>query len=173
MSSNTSSSSNPGSPTRYEDRCHASSEALVFLADRLGVSIEELWTGKAADWAVEMAEDLRARGLPREAYNLLERTLTNLERDGHVPTRVLAVMYRELGLAEREIDPEGAERHLRQAVEAGKDGGTPAADRAAALAALGDCLSDRGNLEEALDAHRQASHLLLGSLARPRTSVNA
>lgn len=82
-----------------------SNDALSYIAGRLGIDVEGLWGGRGASWAVEMAEDLRARGLPREAYELLERTLTNLERDGQVSGVVLSVMHRELGFSERPARP--------------------------------------------------------------------
>ena len=142
-------------------RREPSNDALAYFAERLGVGVEELWSGRSVDWALQMSEDLRAQGLTQEAYELLERTLTNLERAGHVPPRVLAVMPRELGLAEQDRDPEVAEKHFRQAVELATQNGTPVVERAGAFAALGDFLRQRGDLEGAVEAHSRASHMLL------------
>lgn len=142
-------------------RREPSNEALNYFAEQLGVGVEELWSSRSVNWALQMSEDLRAQGLPNEAYELLERTLTNLERAGHVPPRVLAVMHRELGLAQQDRDPEVAEKHFRQAVEVGSQNGTPVIERAGALAALGDFLRERGDFEGAVDAHSRASHMLL------------
>jgi tetratricopeptide (TPR) repeat protein len=123
--------------------------------------VEELWSGRGVNWAVEMAEDLRAQGLPREAYGLLERTLTNLERAGQVSPYVLSVMHRELGLAERSHDPVIAEKHLRQAAELALEHQGPVVETAQAFAGLGDVLADQGDLDGSLTAYRQATSLLL------------
>ncbi len=123
--------------------------------------MEELWSGRGVNWAVEMAEDLRAQGLPREAYELLEKTLTNLEGAGQVSPVVLSVMHRELGFLQRSNDLVIAEKHLRQAVELALGHGTPAVDAAQTLAGLGEVLTDQGDVEGALRAYRKATELLI------------
>lgn len=138
-----------------------SNEALGYIAGRLGISVEELWSGRGVNWAVEMAEDLRAQGLPREAYGLLERTLTNLERAGQVSPVVLSVMHRELGFSERRHDLVIAEKHLRQAADLALEHGAPALEAAQTLAGLGDVLSEQGDVEGALAAYQKATQVLI------------
>jgi transcriptional regulator with XRE-family HTH domain len=145
-------------------RRQPSKESLVYIAERLGVSVEELSSGRGANWAVEMAEDLRAQGLQREAYELLEKTLTNLECDGQVSGAVLSVMHRELGLLQRSHDLVIAEKHLRQAAELALEHGAPVADAAQALAGWGEVLTDQGDVEGALTAYRKATELLIEHL---------
>lgn len=145
-----------------------SNEAIGYIADRLGISVEELWSGRSVDWAVEMAEDLRARGLPREAYGLLERTLTNLERAGQVSPYVLSVMHRELGLSERRNDPVVAEKHLREAAELALTSGGPVAETALTLLGLGNVLADQGDSEGAAASYRQAAEMLVSRFPPPR-----
>jgi transcriptional regulator with XRE-family HTH domain len=147
-------------------RREPSRAAVDYFAQRLGVSVEELWSEKGASWALQMAEDLRAEGQHAESRRLLTKTLGNLERDRELHPRVLVVLHRELARIDIAGDPESAARHLHRCLELAGDDESMLAERAEAHAALGELLARDGNTTEALARYREATSLLLELVGR-------
>ena len=142
-------------------RRRASKTALEYLAPRLGVDVADLSSDQSAAWAVEMARDLRSEGRSRAARDLLERSLTNLERAGRVAPSVLVSVHRELARAAARRDLSEAEHHLRKAIHfAARDGGSRSS-LAAAYLELGDVQAGRGHHRAAMAAYRRAAQTML------------
>jgi transcriptional regulator with XRE-family HTH domain len=152
-------------------RREPSRAAIDYFAQRLGVSVEELWSEKGASWAMEMAADLRADGLHGESRALLEKTLGNLERDKELHPRVLVVLHRELARIDLAGNPASAAVHLEKSLELAGDDDSLLAERAEAHAGLGELLVRAGDPAGALDRYRTATSLLLDLVGRsPRFS---
>lgn len=148
-------------------RREPSRAAVEYFAQRLGVSVEELWSEKGASWAIQMAEDLRAEGLHAESRDLLVKTLANLERDRELDARVLVVLHRELARIDRLRDPGSARAHLQKCLDLAGDDDSLLAERAEAHAGLGDLLLQEDG-RGALDHYRAATSLLLDLHTRRR-----
>ena len=147
-------------------RREPSRAAVDYFAQRLGVTVEELWSEKGASWALQMAEDLRAEGLHAESRQLLARTLGNLERDRELHPRVLVVLHRELARLDLDEDPGSAAAHLERCLELAGDDDSMLAERAEAHAGLGELHVRDGKTDEALEQYREAASLLLELLGR-------
>ncbi len=140
---------------------------LQFLARRLHVPVEELWSSKGADWAAQLAKDLRSEG-KSAGLTLLLDTMTNLERNRQVTRRALVVLHREVGdLAQEQGHCEVAATHFVAALDLVDGDASLAADQAEALVRLGDIRLAQGEAAEALTHHHAASHLLLELVGRP------
>lgn len=142
-------------------RRRASGAILRHLAARLGVDVADLAGERAATWALELARDLRSGGDAGAARDLLERSLTNLERGGQLAPRVLVVMHREIALAQRDDHPTEAERHLLAAAEYAAREDVSAVELAATHVELGDLRAKAGRSEEAAASYRLAALALL------------
>jgi hypothetical protein len=116
-----------------------SAAALAYLADRLGVEVDELWDGIPPTWAVNLTRELACGST--EAREILERQLTTLEREGNVSTRVLVFTHRTL--AEMASDPAESERHLREAVRLHEKRERPPVEEGRLLVMLGDTLREK------------------------------
>ena len=147
-------------------RREPSKAAVEYFAQRLGVAVEEIWGEKGASWAIQMALDLRADGLHDESRDLLERTLTNLERDRELDPRVLVVLHRELARIDQDRDAERAKAHLARALELAGEREALMAERAELLVMLADLLDAEGLADEARRHLRTGAHLLLELLER-------
>jgi transcriptional regulator with XRE-family HTH domain len=148
-------------------RRRASRHVLEYLAPRLGVEVGDLSSDQSAEWAVEMARDLRSEGRSRAARDLLERSLTNLERAGRVAPGVLVLLHRELARAAARRDLEEAEHHLRKAIDyAGREGASRSA-LAATYLELGDVQSSRGRHRAAMVAYRRSAQTMLALFGVP------
>ena len=147
-------------------RREPSRAAVEYFAQRLGATVEELWSEKGASWALQMADDLRAEGLHAEGRGLLEKTLGNLERDREVHPRVVVVLHRELARIDIDEDPSSATSHLERCLELAGDDDSMLAERAEAHAGLGELALRRGNTDEAVERYRTATSLLLELLGR-------
>ena len=147
-------------------RREPSRAAVDYFAQRLGVSVEELWSEKGASWALQMAEDLRADGLHAESRALLVKTLGNLERDRELHPRVLVVLHRELARAELSTDPASAAAHLEKCLELAGDDDSMLAERAEAHAGLAELLLRDGKTGDALARYRESTSLLLDLVGR-------
>jgi transcriptional regulator with XRE-family HTH domain len=142
-------------------RRSASRHVLEYLAPRLGVDVADLSSDHSAAWAVEMARDLRSEGRSRAARDLLERSLTNLERAGRVAPNVLVLLHQELARAAARRDLAQAEHHLRKAIKyAAREGGSRSS-LAAAYLELGDVLASRGHHRAAMTAYRRSAQTML------------
>ena len=84
---------------------------LSYLANRLGIEVDELWKGTLF-WTNTLAHELATGS--EEAREVLERSLTLLEEEGEVSTRALELAHTELARATR--DSMKAEGHLRAAL---------------------------------------------------------
>jgi transcriptional regulator with XRE-family HTH domain len=150
-------------------RRRASRHMLEYLAPRLGVDVADLSSDHSAEWAVEMARDLRSEGRSRAARDLLERSLTNLERAGRVAPSVLVLLHRELARAAAGRDLEQAEHHLRKAIHyAAREGGSRSA-LAATYLELGDVQAGRGHQRAAMAAYRRSAQTMLELFGHPPT----
>ncbi|MDQ3982501.1 MAG: helix-turn-helix domain-containing protein [Actinomycetota bacterium] len=147
-------------------RREPSRAAVDYFAQRLGVSVEELWSEKGASWALQMAEDLREGGLHAEGRTLLEKTLANLERDRELHPRVLVVLHRELARIDLSEDPASAAAHLQKCIELAGDDDSMLAERAEAHAGLAELLLREGNVDEAVDRYQKSTSLLLELVGR-------
>jgi Flp pilus assembly protein TadD len=151
-------------------RRRASRTVLEYLAPRLGVDVADLSGDQAAEWAVAMARDLRSEGRSRAARQLLERSLTNLERAGRVAPGVLVLLHRELARAAARRDLAESEDHLRKAIRyAARDGGARSS-LAAAYLELGDVQASRGHHRAAMAAYRRSAQTMLELFGRPAGS---
>ena len=147
-------------------RREPSRAAVEYFAERLGVSVEEIWSEKGASWALQMAQDLRAEGLHDKSRELLARTLTNLEADRELHPRVLVVLHRELAKIDLQHDPDAARAHLEKALDlAGKDASL-ANDRAVVLVLLGDLVRAGKAKGDAATYYRDAIEDFLDALGR-------
>lgn len=153
-------------------RREPSRAAVDYFAQRLGVSVEELWSEKGASWALQMAEDLRAEGQLGESRDLLAKTLGNLERDRELHPRVLVVLHRELARIDLERDPASAQSHLKRCLELAGDDDSMLAERAEAHAGLGELLVREGKAGDALASYREATSLLLELVGRRPSLVS-
>jgi transcriptional regulator with XRE-family HTH domain len=147
-------------------RREPSRAVLEYFAQRLGVSVEELWAERGSTWALQMAQDLRDQGLTSESRGLLERTLANLERAGELHPRVLVVLHRELAQLDLEVDRRAAQTHLEKAIALAADDDYLAVERAVALVMLGDLVADQRNGDEATRHYRAAIDDLLNVVGR-------
>jgi transcriptional regulator with XRE-family HTH domain len=147
-------------------RREPSRSAVEYFAQRLGVAVEELWSERGATWALQMAEDLRADGLHSQSRELLEKTLGNLERDRELHPRVLVVLHRELARIDLETDPASASQHLRRCLDLAGEDDSMLAERAEAHAGLAALASSGGRTEEAMEAYRTSTSLLLELVGR-------
>lgn len=147
-------------------RREPSKTAVEYFAHRLGVAVEELWSEKGASWAIQMAHDLRADGLHDESRDLLERTLTNLERDRELDPWVLVVLHRELARIDQDRDAQSAKAHLTRALELAGERDALMAERAEVLVMLADLLDAEGLADEARRHLRTAADLLLELVGR-------
>lgn len=140
--------------------------AVEYFAERLGVSVEEIWSEKGVSWALQMAQDLRAEGLHDQSRELLAKTLTNLEADRELHPRVLVVLHRELAKIDLERDPDAARVHLEKALDlAGKDASL-ANERAVVLVLLGDLVRAGKAEGDAATYYRDAIKDFLDALGR-------
>jgi transcriptional regulator with XRE-family HTH domain len=133
---------------------------LIYLADRLGIEVDELWRGTPF-WTDAFAEELVTGS--EEAREVLERLLTLLEREGQVSTRALELAHIEL--ARRATDSTKAESHLRAALMLHEKRDGSLVQKARIFVMLGNEIHDR-NLEEAADCYREASALLLDQVIK-------
>ena len=147
-------------------RREPSRAAVDYFAQRLGVSVEELWSEKGASLALQMAEDLRAEGLHEQSRDLLAKTLSNLEKDRELHPRVLVVLHRELARMNLDADPASAKAHLKRCLELAGDDDSMLAERAEAHAGLGDLSVRDGKPAEATEQYRRATSLLLELVGR-------
>jgi transcriptional regulator with XRE-family HTH domain len=147
-------------------RREPSRSALQYLAERLGVSVEELSGEKGARWSLELAADLRNTGLHEEGRNLLEKTLENLERDKELHPRVLLALHRELALIDADHRPESARSHLLRVLELASDDDSLIAQRGEASARLAELLLQEGDRDQALEHYRTSSTMLLELVSR-------
>ena len=147
-------------------RREPSNSAVEYFAQRLGVAVEQVWGEKGASWAIQMANDLRADGLHDQSRDLLERTLTNLERDRELDPGVLVVLHRELARVDQDRDRESAKAHLTRALELAGEREALMAERAEALVMLADLLDTEGLPDEARRHLRTAADLLLELVGR-------
>lgn len=132
-----------------------SRNALLYFADRLGVDPEELSTGRAAEWQVELAQELSIKGSDKKARELLGIALEILEQNHQLRPRALAVAHREFGKLEaRRGDLAAAARHLRAAVEVLQRSKAPAAQLTETYMLLGDVLTRQRKATEAMKAYR-------------------
>lgn len=152
-------------------RREPSRAAVDYFAQRLGVSVEELWSEKGASWALQMAEDLRADGLHAESRELLARTLGNLERDRELHPRVLVVLHRELARVDLDGDPASAAEHLQRCLDLAGEDDSMLAERAEAHAGLAEIAARAGDTAEAMEQFRRASSLLLELVGRRPSSI--
>jgi transcriptional regulator with XRE-family HTH domain len=150
-------------------RREPSRAAIDYFAQRLGVSVEELWSEKGASWALQMAEDLRAEGMHAQSRELLAKTLANLERDRELHPRVLVILHRELARIDADEDPGSTAAHLRKCLELAGDDDTLLAERADAHAGLGDLALRDGDTSAAVEQYRTATTLLLELVGRRPT----
>jgi transcriptional regulator with XRE-family HTH domain len=150
-------------------RREPSQEAIAYFANKLQVPVETLWGAKGADWALQLANDLRSEGKVSDGRTLLIETLTNLDRDRQVNRRALMILHHEVGKLEQEQGQrEAAASHYTAALELIEDDDdTMAADRAELLVRMGDLRMAQRNKDEALSHHQAASHLLLNLMGRP------
>ena len=148
-------------------RRKASSAMLSHLAARLGVEVTDLSSERGADWALQLARDLRSGGRVRAARALLERSLSNLEAAGRVPPSALVVMHREIARDESARDPAEAERHIEAALAYARRGDVAVPELALTYLQLGDVRALGRRHREAADAYRSAAAALLELLGRP------
>jgi transcriptional regulator with XRE-family HTH domain len=153
-------------------RREPSRAAVEYFAQRLGVSAEEIWSEKGASWALQMARDLRAEGLDAESRELLARTLTNLESDRELHSRVLVVLHRELAGIDLDSNPAGAKVHLEKALELAEADDSLAGERAVVMVLLGDLVAAEGANDDAARYYRTAIDDLLEVIGR-RADVDA
>ncbi|HYO60859.1 MAG TPA: helix-turn-helix domain-containing protein [Actinomycetota bacterium] len=138
-------------------RREPSRRAIEHFAQRLGVSVEELWAEKGSSWALQMAEDLRTKGQDAESRELLERTLANLERAGELHPRVLVTLHRELAQLDLDRGDDAAARsHLDKTVALAEGDDYLAKERALSLAMLGDLAAAGGETDAAMQHYRAA-----------------
>jgi transcriptional regulator with XRE-family HTH domain len=147
-------------------RREPSRAAVEYFAQRLGVSVEELWAERGSSWALKMAQDLRAQGLTSESRDLLERTLANLERAGELHPRVLVVLHRQLAQLDLAVDRGAAMKHLEKAIALAANDDYLAVERALALVMLGDLVADRRNTDQTTRHYRTAIDDLLDAVGR-------
>jgi transcriptional regulator with XRE-family HTH domain len=147
-------------------RREPSRAAVEFFAQRLGVSVEELWAERGSSWALQMAQDLRSQGLTSESRDLLTRTLANLERAGELHPRVLVVLHRELAQLNLAADRGAAKTHLEKAIALAEGDDYLAAERAIALVMLGDLVALERHPDEATRYYRTAIDDLLTVVGR-------
>jgi transcriptional regulator with XRE-family HTH domain len=147
-------------------RREASREARDYFAERLGVSVEQIWSDKGATWALAMAGDLRARGRSDDGRQLLERTLANLERDRELHPRVLVALHLELGKIDSADDSAAAEVHFRRCIELASEEEALAVPRAEAQLRLAEIDHSRGDVDGALRGYKNAAETLLRRSAR-------
>lgn len=147
-------------------RREPSRAALEYFAQRLGVTVEEIWGEKGASWALQMAADLRSEGLHDQSRELLARTLTNLEADRELHPRVLVVLHRELAIIDLPRDRKTAKAHLERALELAEADDSLASERALVLVLLGDIADAAGAEKNAATYYRSAIDDLLEVLGR-------
>lgn len=140
--------------------------AVEYFAERLGVSVEELWSEKGASWALQMAQDLRAEGLHDKSRELLAKTLTNLEADRELHPRVLVVLHRELAKIDLQHDPDAARAHLEKALDLAGEDTSLAGERAVVLVLLGDLVRAGKAKGDAATHYRSAIEEFLEVLGR-------
>lgn len=143
----------------------ASKNAIDYFAQRLGIPSAELWGDIGPHWAMQMALDLREKGLHQESRDLLVTTLENLQRDNEVQPRVLAVLHLELGWLDLPTDPASAEKHLSRCLELAGDDDLLLGERAEASAGLGHVFEER-QPEESLRRYKASALLLMDLLGR-------
>ena len=142
-------------------RREPSRDALQYFAQRLGVPVERLSGSRGAEWALQLARDLRADGKRSDARKLLERTLENLAAADEVHPRVVVALHRELGKMALPRNRVSAAEHFRKAVERAGDDPSLAFERADALTALAELQVSDGAVDDALENFRRSAHLLL------------
>jgi transcriptional regulator with XRE-family HTH domain len=133
---------------------------LIYLADRLGSEVDELWKGTPL-WTDAFAHDLATGS--REAREVLERSLTLLEEEGQVSTRALELAHTELARAT--TDSMKAEGHLRAALKLHEKRDGSVVQKARILVMLGNEVRAR-DLKEAADCYQLASDILLNQVIR-------
>ena len=144
-------------------RKEPSPRVVHYFAQQLDVEPEELWSDVPSKWVEEMARELRFGAATPEARTLMERSLSILESAGRVDSRVVGVVHRELGLfAMERSETETAEKHLGEAVRYLKaDDASPTNDLALTYYELGRLAEERGDLERAVEAYREAAALVV------------
>lgn len=147
-------------------RREPSRAAVEYFAERLGVSVEEIWSERGASWALQMAQDLRAEGLHDKSRELLAKTLTNLEADRELHPRVLVVLHRELAKIDLQRDPDAARAHLEKALDLSEQDASLASERAVVLVLLGDLVRAGKAEGDAATHYRNAIEDLLEVLGR-------
>jgi transcriptional regulator with XRE-family HTH domain len=143
------------------DRRRPSRRLLEYLAPRLGVDVGTLSGGGSATWVIEMARDLRSGGRVKAARDLLERSLSSLERSGEISPAVLVVMHRELARTTPRGEDAEARRHLEQAVEHAGRAGVPPRELAISCLQLGHLHSRCGDHRAAAAAYRRAAETIV------------
>lgn len=147
-------------------RREPSRAALDYFAGRLGVAVEEIWGEKGASWALEMAADLRTKGQDAQSRELLERTLSNLERDRELHPRVLVVLHKELARIALHTDADAARPHLLKALDLSEGDESLAGERGVVLVMLGDLAAAEGAGDDATRYFRSAIDDFVGVLGR-------